>query len=139
MREGIGSVFIYNIIIVFILVVFAFLGGTMSYAKAFKVNSLIIDSIEKYEGFNSPAKTEIEKRLGTMGYQTSSNPTCPTKDGVTAMSLGSGKHKYCVYHNPDGADFSTYGVVTYIIIDLPIIGETLAIPIYSKTDRIYNF
>lgn len=139
MREGIGSVFIYNIIIVFILVVFAFLGGTMSYAKAFKVNTLIADSIEKYEGFNTPAKSEIETNLATVGYQGVDKPTCPNRDGIAAMSSGSGRYRYCVYQYDEGTNYNSYGVVTYIIIDIPIISDTIAVPIYSKTDVIYNF
>ena len=38
MREGIGSVFLYNIIILFVIIVFGLLSATISYYKAFKVN-----------------------------------------------------------------------------------------------------
>ena len=51
MREGIGSVFLYNIIIVFIVITFGFLSASLSYMKAFKVNGKIANALEKYEGY----------------------------------------------------------------------------------------
>ena len=52
MRTPIAYTFIFNLMIIFILIVFAFMAGTMSYYKAFKVNNRIVHSIEKFEGFN---------------------------------------------------------------------------------------
>ncbi len=45
MREGIGSIALYNIIIVFITITFAILAGTLSYSEAFKANNRIINAI----------------------------------------------------------------------------------------------
>ena len=60
MRESIGSISLYNFIIIYIIIVFGFLAGMVSYNKAFKINSRIIGAIEKYEGWK---KEEAEERL----------------------------------------------------------------------------
>ena len=63
MREGIGSVFLYNMIILFIIIVFGLISATISYYKAFKVNERILSTIEKFEGHNDLAKAEIDDYL----------------------------------------------------------------------------
>ena len=65
MRESIGSSFMYGIIAIFIVMVFAILAGTMSYFKAFKVNSHIVGILEKYEGYNDLAIDEIRRTLSS--------------------------------------------------------------------------
>lgn len=140
MREGIGSTFIYNIIAIFILLVFIFLGGAVSYTKGFKTNTIVANAIEKYEGYNTLAQSEINIGLNNFGYQLSVDVTCPTRDGLQALKQGKdAKYRYCVYQQDLGSNYYIYGVVTYISIELPFIGKTMQIPIYSQTKRVYNF
>ena len=68
MSGPVGHTFLYNLIIFFIIVIFAFISGTLSYYKAFKVNNKIIYAIEKYEGYNKLSKEEIDRILGNLGY-----------------------------------------------------------------------
>lgn len=69
MRESIGTVSLLNFVIFFIFLVFAFLAGTMSYYKAFRVNNLMVSAIEKYEGFNQLASDEIDIKIRNLGYE----------------------------------------------------------------------
>lgn len=142
MRESIGSVFLYNIIILFIIITFAFLSGTLAYVKAFKANSRIVNAIEKYEGYNELASTEIENVLNTLGYK-QEEPNCGLRDGVSPMEqLGDRKFLFCIYyHGPESTgqqnkDF--YGVVTYMYFDFPVVGR-VRIPLYAKTEKVYRF
>ena len=64
MKESIGLTFTINIMIVFIVVSFVFVAGILSYTKAFKAGSLIIKSLEKYEGYNELAFDQINRNLG---------------------------------------------------------------------------
>ena len=101
MRESIGSTFLYNIIIIFIVIIFGILAATLSYYKAFKVNTKIITSIEKYEGYNSLAVTEIRNTLTTIGYMIKKDHRCPaTKDGGV-LQTEDRKFRYCVYYFND--------------------------------------
>ncbi len=143
MRESIGSVFLYNIIILFIIVTFAFLAGTLSYMKAFKTNSRIIYAVEKWEGYNTKAVIEINNVLNSLGYKTGDASCSMTKDGGELMEQESEvQYTYCIYHfspeNSDLVDKDYYGVLTYMYVNLPIIGE-IRIPIYTKTEKVYRF
>ena len=63
MKQSISTSFMLNIVIIFIILVFAFLAGTLSYTKAFRVNSKIVNELEKYEGYNDLSKREIDRIL----------------------------------------------------------------------------
>ena len=155
MREGIGGIMLYNMIILFILVVFALLAGALSYYKAFKVNSYILSSIDKYEGYNSAAVEEIDRDLNVLGYIKDSASACPERDGKQAEDYpgtGNNPYYYCVYFygndvgenssrksNADGNPiYYNYSVVSYIYVDLPIVGN-FRVPVHTKGERIYNF
>lgn len=155
MREGIGSVFLYNIIILFVIIVFGLLSATISYYKAFKVNERLLYSLDKFEGYNRFSKEEMENYLTSIGY--TYNPDgqseCPKeKDGGVLISTNNTHYLYCVYYHEDdrgsqeqdrlnGDDepiYYNYALTSYIYADLPIVGA-FKLPVYTKGERIYNF
>jgi len=150
MRESIGSVFLYNIIIVFIVITFGFLSASLSYMKAFKVNGKIANALEKYEGYNWLSDKEIAKTLTAIGYRTG-EIECPESlhkddrgEGYTALpSAGYKKHQYCIYEYIKGTDFKggyfNYGILTYIYLDIPILGGTFKVKVYSESESIFKF
>lgn len=150
MRESFGSIALYNIIIVFIVVTFAILAGTMSYSKAFKVNNRIINAIEKYEGYNESAADEIDKQLISIGYQFRGvQRGCPnSRRGVPLYNINENKfneqYEFCIYKDYVKTSewygrYVQYGVVSYIYIDFPLIGDFVRIPVYGKTRKIFEF
>lgn len=144
MKESIASTYIYNIILIFMVIVFAFVMGTIVYYKSFKTNKNILDIIEKYEGYNDLAKGEIDEKLRSIGYGLKGDGVCPTKAGQTAISPISNDYKYCIYYfsndTKDNSDqFYSYGVITYITFDFPLVNIFIKIPIYTKSNRIYRF
>ena len=155
MREGIGSVFLYNIIIIFVIIAFGLLSATISYYKAFKVNERILYSLDKFEGYNRFSEEEIENFLASKGY--TYNPdgqnACPEeKDGGTLIRAKDTKYLYCVYYHSDDRGnnekdrlngdrepiYYNYSLTSYIYADLPIVGA-FKLPVYTKGERIYNF
>ena len=139
MRESIGSVTLYNFIIIYIIITFGFMAGMVSYNKAFRINSRVIGAIEKYEGWNSGSQKEADYVLQTLGYrQKTSNFRCPSRNDGEILN-NSSNYQYCVYDlGYDKNGYYKYGVTTYIYIDLPIIGN-LSFPIHGKSNRIYKF
>ena len=137
MREGIGLTYTLNFVIVFIVITFAFLFGIMSYYKAFKVNSRISNAIENHEGYNDLSIAEIDNVLGTLGYMKGNSDGCSTRKNQTALK--NDDYKICVYEYPVKNGYFRYGIVTYISMDIPIIGKTLQLPVYSETEKIYKF
>lgn len=142
MRQGIGSVFLYNVVIVFIIVMFAFIAGIMSYSKAFRVNSRIANALENHEGYNALSNEEMNRILSTLGYAVDSkgSTTCPRKNGKQAITTYNHSFKFCIYeYDVDEKGYFHYGIQTYLRFDVPIIGRTLMLPVYSETERIYEF
>lgn len=180
MKQSMGGITMLNIIIIFIVLVFAFVAGTISYYKAYKVNRQILNSIERYEGYNGGAQSEADKALGSLGYNPAGSNSCAktfNDNGVTGYlvekgnTIGAGlsgledytnnaigtledkAYDYCVYifKDTDGRNatvkgnsiltnyYYSYGVVSYITIDLPIINNTLRIRVFTRTEKIYKF
>jgi hypothetical protein len=145
MKEALTSTTIINIVLIFMVIVFAFILGIIAYYKAFKVNKSILAIIEKYEGYNVLSEEEIGKTLNSAGYGVMANEgaACPKKDGQDAIETNS-NYKYCVYYFENDTEDSknnyySYGIITYIKIDFPIANLFIRIPLYSKSNRIFRF
>ena len=52
MRQAIGTTWIMQLVIIFMLIFVAFLALTINYTKAFKIKNELVTIIEKYEGLN---------------------------------------------------------------------------------------
>lgn len=81
MKESISYTFILNIVITFVFTCFAIIMGIFSYYRAFKANSIITSTIEKYEGYNCMSEEEIARKLNTISYNTPFDVTCNNGDG----------------------------------------------------------
>ena len=141
MKESTGGTFLLYWICIFLIITFAFLAATLSYMKAYKINTRIANAIEKYEGYNSLSNEEINTKLSIWAYRKSNTPTdgCPTIKGKRPISGINYTYDYCVYEFKINDHYYNYGVRTYIHFDLPIIHRHIRFPIYSETERIYDF
>ncbi len=142
MSSPIGHTFLYNIIIIFILIVFAFISATLSYYKTFKINNSIVFLIEEFEGYNHLSLRDINLRLSSIGYKLQDDNDCaPTYNNMTLVAYDDEQFEYCVYvdkTNPIGREYFQYGVLTYMQIDLPLV-DLLKLPVFTRTNRIYKF
>lgn len=133
MKQGMGFSVTINIMAVFIVVTFAFLVASLNYYKAYRVNNAISDSIEKFEGLNDLAKNEISSKLVSLGYV---NGTKKCKDG----NLNDTALNYCVYaEKNENTGKYKYKVVTFLNFNIPVINQTLNIPVKTYTKAIYQF
>ena len=164
MKQSIGYTVSLNIVIVFIVIIFAFIGGAISYYKAFKINNIIADNIEKYEGYNTLSAAEIRKQLASLGYNMSSVNCGVNK--VKGHTAGQSKainennelvdmngHIFitfvyynvskCLENSSQGyndycpAESYNYIVKTYLRFNIPIVNQWIKFPVYSKTNSIY--
>lgn len=152
MKESIGLTVTINIVVVFLAVTFVFIIGIVTYNRAYKAASLIVKELEKYEGYNDLAISQIERDMESVGYVRGDSSQCKAtrvSSGVEGelVSTGEEKFKYCIYwFDYDESDTSvkenkhySYGVVTYMTFDFNMFGLKLQLPIYAKTTRIYRF
>jgi len=146
MKKAIGGVYVYNLVIIFLLIMFGFLMASYSYSKAFRVSKSVTNIIENYSGYagtSSATQTKIDQYLNSIGYNkpTVSVNSCPVKNSKKADWAVSGLciYKMNVMKDKDKNDlYVTYGVVSYMAIDLPLI-ELIKIPVYGETEKIYVF
>ncbi len=153
MRGAIGNAMVMNIVITFIILTTAFLVSSISYSKAFKVKTKIIDIIEKYDGdFNktsnkeSAITNEINQFLGQTGYRTTSatakgncnkyvDSSKETLMGTTSsydICIIQKNNNSSTYHGP------YYKVVVYMYFDFPIIGDMIKIPVSGETRSFFK-
>ena len=142
MKESIGGTAALNIALTFIAIVFAFLAATLSYYKAYKVNNIIINSLEKFEGHNSLAFAEINNKLDSIGYQRFSNANCKSilKFGdYDYQPVSHDNDGFCVYmrYNNKKKTYQ-YVAVSYMTINLPILSDIVRIPVKAVTKELYG-
>lgn len=141
MSGPVGHTFIYNIVIIFVIVVFAFISGTLSYYKAFKVNNRIVKAVEKYEGYNDYSKKEIDRVLGNLGYSVEDANCKQTYNGMILIDSFNENYRYCIYidnKKPPKNGHYIYGVLTYMNLDLPLV-DIINFPVFTKTNRMFKF
>ena len=147
MKESVGLTFTINIMIVFVVVAFVFVTGILSYTKAFKAASLIVKSLEKYEGYNELAFNQINRNLSALAYISGDSSKCPkTKDATIGegvlVTMNDEEHfSYCIYKFDNDGDEKhySYGIVTYMTVDFTMFNLKLKLPIYARTTRLYRF
>lgn len=135
-----------SIFIFFFIMITFFLVGTILYYKGYKVNSQIINALEKYEGYNVHSAENIDEILKTIGYRSGGNHEfcgsdvkCLAENSNYEMKLSCSRVKKNSGSNMVGSNYYiTYKVKTYIYIDLPM-NLSLKIPVTAKSNPIYQF
>lgn len=152
MREAIGHVPLYTIIMIFIVITFGFLSATLTYYKAFKLNSKIAYQLEKFEGYNSESIAAINENLQSLGYRVGAlSGDCPKKDmnGNLKSTYKMKNYPVCIYESNVAyasnkkskyrERYFKFGIVTYIYLDIPLIGGTFKLPVYTESERIFKY
>ena len=137
MKQSIGGVYVLNLVIIFLLIMFGFIMASFSYMKAFKVTKGVSAIIENSSGYNKISQKLISDYLDSVGYQKYdiAVENCPVKNEKEAVVANDG---LCIYNVASDGTYLTYGIVSYMYIDLPLI-SLIKIPIYIETEKIYNF
>lgn len=136
MREGMGSAFVYTVVIIIVGIILLLLVGSIGYSKAFKVNSRIIDIIEANDGYNDDAEDEVFQALSSIGYKVSRVVTCPSLDasyGSYDIIKPKLNYDYCVYKHTDNKRGDYYTVLTYMYFDFPVIGDHIKLKVINQT------
>lgn len=137
MREGIGSAFVYSIVIFMVGIIILLLVGSIGYSKAFKVNNRIIDIIEANDGYNADAEDEISEALSEIGYRVVPVTTiCPDLgDGYGNYEIITKNinYDYCVYKHTNNVRGDYYTVLTYMYFDFPVIGDHIKLKVLNQT------
>ena len=131
MKESISYTYLLNMMLIFIVISFSVMMMVFSYTKAYRLGSKIASALEEAEGYNELSKAEISRLITNFGYQ-QFNVNC----GETAEKDTIG---YCLYEIGEVKDdikYIHYKITTYMLFDLPVIGDMIRIPVKTETERI---
>lgn len=163
MREAIGGAMTIQIIIIFMLLINAYLAFSVSYSRAFKMKNQVINIIENNEGYPSDdtpqncttdnpegVACQIVSYINQIGYNGDDYPVRDKECPGTAKGKRYGiciiPHKKDVSGNSNATHTYSgiyYTVYTYININIPVINNLFkGIPnifrIQGETNTIYS-
>ena len=139
MRESIGGTWLFSIVIIFIILFASFLTYSISYTKAFNTKNKIIEIIEQNEGFNTSngANTGNNTQDKVLNYIKSIGYNYSEKENVRCEANEEPMEGYCIRKicaNQSDKDSDVhYKVTTYIVLEIPIIGLKIDIPVSGET------
>lgn len=147
MRQTIGGTWIFQLMLLFILLFAAFIILTLNYSRTVRVKNELIDMIEKYEGLNDESielvndylnytgqttqgvcVDEGESNTGVYGaYDLASNELEEADPGV--------KYYYCVKKYNGANTTNYYQISIFYQFNLPIIGQAGSFEVRGTTSN----
>ena len=136
MRQAIGTTWLMQLVIIFMLIFVAFLALTINFTKAFKIKNELITMIEKNEGLSTGEDgtiSLINNYLSHNGYMVTGK--CDASEyGVYSlnsdsleMSDTSKEYYYCIkktsYYTQAYPDRAKYTIRIFFHFSLPVIGD----------------
>ena len=116
MRESVGGTLLLQIVLVFLTVYIGFMAIVINYGRVFRYKNAVINKIEQNEGYANCES--IESMVRGLGYLND------YKVSYTTTSKG-----------------AIYSVELYITFNLPLINNTIKIPVRGETrliNTVYN-
>lgn len=151
MRQAIGTTWIMQLVIVFMLIFVAFLALTINYTKAFKMKNELITFIEKNEGITERKDGTLDlinNYLEYNGYNVQGR--CPSgsygvddlNDPILKEAQDGGRYYYCIQKissaGPSTINRARYHVTIFFHFSLPIIGDIFTFSVDGETVDITN-
>lgn len=142
MRESIGSTWVLQLIILFILLFVGFLTLSLNYSKSYKVKNEVMTIIEKYEGLTNDSVKIINNYLTQSGYKTTGKCGSDGWYGMTDISgannvlesaTDNDKYYYCIRKKFAKKDYYYYEIKTFLSFNLPIVGNFAVFTIEGST------
>lgn len=151
MRNALAGTWLYAIMIIFMVILIAYVAITINYSRAFEMSENVIKILEQYEGFNSKSRDLINGALNTTN--STAKHSCGEFNyhgdkqlyyGVTGTSVDKnprGKnYDYCISRiNTDVNGVKKYFYLTkvYFPFKLPVLGEIYSFEIPGETSALH--
>ena len=159
MREAIGGTWLFNIVIVFVLLFTGYMCLSINYSKAFNAKDAIINEIERHGGSitnsdkNDETMKAIRNYLNKIGYRTTGN--CDgfdygiNRDGTGVSNPSGSNYLFCLstidadqtyLHRKDNEFIfiKYYKVQVFYHLDLPILREMFNFKVTGDTKLLYD-
>lgn len=158
MKEAVGGVSLFNIVIVFVLLFTGYISLSINYSKAYNVKNELITIIKNQGGVCTSNRASVNDNCYNFAQQIQdffketsyrSVANCNTNDGWLGYSrsgelLTDGKNaSFCVKaikvkSNSELPNALYYQVKVFYQLDLPVIHNLFEFSIFGETSRIYE-
>ena len=143
MREVSGSTWVFQIMILFILIFACFLTLVLNYNKAYRVKNSMVSIIEIHEGITDESMSLLNNVLRGEGYNNTG--ACPQGDygwyGVTNFegdyeeAQDGKRYNFCFKRYKTVEDDEYYEIKVFYEFSLPFLGPISVFPITGRTDN----
>ncbi|MCR5787486.1 MAG: hypothetical protein K6G37_00100 [Bacilli bacterium] len=147
MRQTIGSTWIYQLVIIFILIFVSFLTLSLTYSRAYKYKNEVLNIIEKNEGVTSKTIGTINSYLTYNSY--SVKHSCPVGNkwyGVQTMESSNKveetragvKYHYCLRKRYSTKHKVYYELKMFFKFNLPVVENVGTFTIDGTTNDVFE-
>lgn len=161
MKTAIGGTWLFQIVVVMLLLFTGYLSLSVNYSKAFNVKNEILQILERHNGNTKEAREEINSYLNSVGYRTtgdcgenrtdvSNNDLINDWTGYNSRgndTAGSGwvsETNYCIRElyvtpsdNPELPYSSYYQIKVFFKLDIPVLSYVFTFNVKGDTKIIY--
>ncbi len=142
MREAIGGTWLFNIVVLFVMLFTGYLCLAINYSRAYNVKNEIVDIIERENGYNDKAVKDIASYLTEIGYRTTGKCEEDMIGNNSDKDFGVGENIYCykaikVGGEEDYAESVYYQVEVFFQIDLPIFRDWFTFSIKGDSNQLF--
>lgn len=148
MRDSIGGLWIFAMVIVFMMILIAYVAISINYSNAYKLKTAIVTKIEQYDGWNTMSKKEVDNLVHASGYRQKGYCKKPD-DGSKYIGVLEGSvsvnprtmQNYCIYRTKRGATSGSeakyyYHVTIFFGFNLPVLGDIYTFKVSGETGQI---
>lgn len=159
MRQSIGGIWLYGLIITFVLLFVSFLTITLNYTKAFRVKNEVLSILEREEGLTSRTVTSDlgavqlinnyltnngQRAMGACddGWLGAKSLELSDSAIVLEQAVKGKKYYYCVKKFDNYSDVSTekyrayYKIRIFLKFELPVFADLFTFGINGETNEI---
>ena len=148
MKQAISGTWVYITVLIFMVVLIAYVTISINYANAYELSEEVIKAIEQYEGYNPKSRKQIKKILS--GNVHTSRGGCAKKEGQLVVggydeqpdkNLTRGAYDYCISRtvgNADGVPRYYYETTIFFSFSLPVLGDLFTFKIPGQTAGMRN-
>ena len=138
MKTAIAGTWVYAIVLVFMVIMIAYVAITINYANTFEMSADVIKIIEEGEGFNSKTRPKIEQYL-KCNMNTLNKDCIIGVNGSTYTKItgsDNSKYDYCISRKKmtmDGKTTIYYQVSVFFDFSLPVLGDLWSFNVPGET------
>lgn len=149
MNKSISGLWLFSIVIVFMMMLIAYVAISINYSNAYKLKTKLVTKLEQYDGWNNTAKAEIDSIISAAGYRQTGFCKVPDDNSKYIGVLDGhitdnpqGRQNYCISRTVrsgqnGGEDKYYYEITVFLGFNLPVLGDLYTFKITGETGAIY--